>query len=79
MSEYCADALVLMDSMNAFKSHMRIEEVERINACGGIPNAETVNLWESKERPIPSCLKYGESIIKDVLVVMQPNISICLN
>jgi hypothetical protein len=76
----CADAMVIMDGENGgFMSYMKCEEVERINAIGGIANAAEVLFYETTDRPIPARLKDGEAVVMDVLVKLDPAVSINLN
>lgn len=79
MSEWVTDVLVMQDGYNpSFFSYMACEEAQRIQECG-LANAGQIWLKEVDERPIPKCLKKGESEITDILVKLQPNVPIYLN
>jgi hypothetical protein len=80
MEREVVDVIVLQDGENRpFFSYMDAEQANMIANCGGLSQAECVNLRETKERPVPQSLKDGQSTITDVLVRLQPNIAIYLN
>ena len=66
-------AWVCLDGKNGiFDTYLPCEEVERINACGGLPNAERIILRETPEKKIPEMLTHGEALIKDILILVVP-------
>lgn len=74
------DLIVLQDGENrGFFSYMNHEQAVEIQMCGGLENAECVNLRETPDRPIPDSLKNGTSTITDILVRLEPNVEVSLN
>lgn len=80
MSEIFVDALVMLDGENGgFHSYMSYENALEIQACGGLANAECINLRETEDRKIPQSLKEGLACVTDILVRLDPSIPYFLN
>ena len=80
MSEQVTDCFVLQDGENpAFFSYMSVEDVQLVNECGGIGQVGQIHFKETPERPIPQSLKEGKSLVKDVLVRLEPNVAYYCN
>lgn len=75
----CVDAMVMLDNNKAFNAFVKCEEVERVDSAGGLSNAGSFSIFETTDRKIPNSLKDGEALITDVLVKLEPNVSINLN
>ena len=79
-NEIAVDVMVLQDGDNkGFFSYMPYEQAVEIQNCGGLENAECVNLRETPDRPIPDTLKDGTSTIVDILVRLEPNVEVSFN
>lgn len=80
MEHEVVDVMVFQDGFNKpFFSYMNAQQASEIVNCGGLSQAECINLRETEDRPVPQELKDGQSTIIDVLVRLEPNRAICLN
>lgn len=77
--EMVADAIVVQESGKAFRSFIPSTVIEQIGQCGGLTNTPMLTLKETPERPIDPGVMDGTDKIMDILVEMQPGMTINLN
>lgn len=79
MTEAVVDCIVITDGTNPdFFSYMPYEQAQAIQQVG-LSHSEQVILRETPDRKIPDGMKNGEMCITDILVRLEPNISVSLN
>lgn len=71
MNEVFIPCWVILDGKNKpFDSWIKPEEVEKINAVGGLKNAVYYQLRETVDKPIPLAFQQGISMTEDIWVVL---------
>lgn len=73
------DCLIVLEGENpSFFSYMNHDSALELQELG-LQNAESINLRETDDRPVPRALKEGETCIMDILVKMEPGFTHSLN
>lgn len=74
------DALVRLDGHNpSFFSYIPQEIANQVILEGGLSCSDSLILRETKDRPVPDCVKEGFAEIIDVYVKLEPTQEYILN